>query len=142
MTQFEEADEATQRRWMQNLLGRDNVERLEKQTERQKAAPQIKLNFRPKPVIVSYEFYRIPDMIHLNWRINRLENGRCELFKNRLDESECRAEVKSLRAKGFTCRELTFGAHSRYANRSDGKGNARQRPAKTEIMDRLKDFKI
>ncbi len=142
MSHFEEADEATQRRWMQNLLGRDNVERLEKQTERQKAAPQIKLNFRPKPVIVSYEFYRIPDMTHLSWRINRLENGRCELFKHHLDESECRAEVKNLREKGFTCRELTFGAQSRYANRSDGKGNARQRPAKTEIMDRLKDFKI
>ncbi|MCA1403716.1 hypothetical protein I6F26_03750 [Ensifer sp. IC3342] len=142
MSHLEEADEATQRRWMANLLGKDNVERLEKQTELQKTSPEIRLRFKPKPVIVSYEFYRIPDMPFLNWRINRIENGRSELFKERLDEHECRTQVATLRTKGFTCRELKMGLPSPYPNRTNSKGNARPRPARTAVMDRLKDFKI
>jgi hypothetical protein len=126
--------EDVQRRMMEKLLGKDNVSRL---TNR----PEGARKFRPSAVIISYEFYRMHDGAYRNWRINRIENGRQEVHRDYMDKDECRSEVISLRAKGFTVRELTIGIPRAYANRTSPKGRIDVGNRK-KIIDELKDFRF
>lgn len=130
---IEHLPEDVQRRMMEKLLGKDNVDRLETHKTGRK--------FRPTAVIVTYEFYRMHDGAYRNWRINRVENGRQEVHRDYLDKDECRSEVISLRAKGFTVRELTIGLPRAYANRTSPKGRIDVGNRK-KIMDELKDFRF
>ncbi len=130
---IDDLPEDVQRRMMEKLLGKDNVARLSNRKDGQK--------FRPKPVIVTYEFYEVHDMAFYSWRIDRIENGRKESYRTHLQPDECKAEVVRLRAKGFVTKELKMGFDTRYAGRTAAKGH-RDPCARKQMIDKLKDFTL
>ncbi|WP_174800974.1 hypothetical protein [Martelella limonii] len=98
---FEEADQATQDRWIRNLLGNENAERFNRVSGQQR--------FRPTPVRVHFEYFLHDGL----WVISRFQNGQQEQHASRLSEDECRSTVNKLRAAGYTVRETRIGFHDK-----------------------------
>jgi len=95
----EELPEDVQQRMMEKLLGKVNAERTKSATK----------GFRPTPVIVAYEYYRLPMQDFRSWRIDRIENVRKSQHLGNLDSDDCRTEVEAFRRKGFTVKQVTIG---------------------------------
>jgi len=126
----EELPEDVQQRMIEKLLGKVNAERIKTTTR----------GFRPTPVIVAYEFYRLPVQEFRSWRIDRIENGRKDQHLGNVDEERCRQEVAALREKGFTVKQVTIGLEPTKAQREQARLACKNR--RSSIMDRLKDVRI
>lgn len=126
---IEELPEHEQQRMIEALLGKDNAKRLDKVGDGRK--------FRPAPVIVKYEYYEMPrDMISMvgQWKIDRIENGRRELYCTYCCPDVLNGAIEELRAKGFWVREVFFGAQPRLKDKP--------KPAtRRAMLDRLTGFR-
>ncbi|RDJ12431.1 hypothetical protein [Rhizobium grahamii] len=130
MSMVEELPEDIQQRMIEKLLGKVNAERIKTATK----------NFRPTPVVVSYEFYQLPVQEFRSWRIDRIENGRKEQHLVNVDWARCRQEIDALRAKGLTVKQVAIGLQPTKAQREQARNAGKARRA--TIMDKLKDIKI
>lgn len=115
------------------LFGRENTERLRCHQQ------EDGRRFRPKPVLIHYEFYWFdtPGGGVRNWRVNRVENGRQEQYQWGSNVDELNACLKDVRAKGYRTKEVVMGFQGDRRRQPEASTSTRK-----AIINSLKDFRV
>jgi hypothetical protein len=116
------------------LIGKHNVERLERRRDFSSNVRRSPRPFRPTPVSIIYEYWWVNGGEHMSyWNMARVENGKRSDHSYTLDIMD---EISRLKAAGFTVKEIRIEGAPSLVERS----KPRPMPCRKSFSERFGDF--